>query len=229
MKGQLHPAYLLHSRPYRNSSIIANFLTHQYGRIDAVVRGVRSQRNKQQTNLPLFAPLLIAWSGNASLVTIQQYEINGHYQPLQGKQLFYGMYVNELLLRLLAVQDQHQRVFTHYDRLLKHWQQRLANESDLRFFELEVVSELGYGLDLQHDSLTGQAIAADKWYQFIPEQGLSELADNLSNGFYGEHLIALQQRCLKSKQQQRTAKHLMRQVVGYLLGDKPLKSRDLFL
>ena len=122
MHIDLEPAYLLHTRPYRNTSLLVDVLTPDHGRISAVVKGVRSSgkaaKQKRSLMQPL-VPLLIGWTGRGDLKTITGVEARGPNYVLVGKHLFSAMYANELLTRLLQSLEPHPEIFSLYEWLLK--------------------------------------------------------------------------------------------------------------
>lgn len=229
---ELQPALVLHSRAYRETSFIVELFTQDYGRIPVVARGVRSRKTWQGLLQP-FVPALISWSGKDELMALKDVEANGAPYWLTGRRLLSGFYLNELLMRLVHRHDPHPGLFHYYQTAL-HNLQTLANEEyALRLFEKQLLDELGYGLAWQQDTLTSEPIQADKFYQFNPEQGLLALDDNAdypvaANKFTGRTLLAIANESL-TEADLADAKRLMRLALASLLGDKPLKTRELFI
>ena len=159
MRIDLQPAYILHTRNYRDSSLIVDFLTPDHGRVSGVVKGVRasSKSAKQRRSLcqPL-VPLVISWSGKTDLKTITHLEGRSVPVSLQGPRLFSGLYVNELLTRLLQPQDHHPELYTLYEWVLKGLLEEPLIDVVLRRFEFRLLDELGYGVDLNRDSESGE-------------------------------------------------------------------------
>ena len=233
----LQPAYVLHRRPFQNSSLLIDFLTLDYGRVRAIAKGARRQKSRSRALLQLFSPLLISFSGRGEVKTLGQVEAQLNPIHLQGQQLFSGMYLNELLVRLLHNQEEHQQLYRHYQQTLlglKDSSQRQGSlEALLRRFELGLLSELGYALDLQHDCQEQLPIAPDSHYRFQPDIGFSPLGSEPQDQedprvFLGRHLIALREFDLREPQVAQAAKRLLRQALQVHLGDKPLASRNLF-
>ncbi len=231
----LQPAYVLHRRPFQNSSLLIDFLTLDYGRLRAIAKGARRQKSRSRALLQLFSPLLISFSGRGEVKTLGQVEPQLNPIRLQGLQLFSGMYLNELLVRLLHNQEEHQQVYRHYQQALLGLQdssQRQGSlEALLRRFELGLLSELGYALDLQQDCQEQRPIAPDSQYLFQPDIGFSPVVsedEENSRVFLGRHLIALRELDLTDPQAAQAAKRLLRQALNVHLGDKPLASRELF-
>jgi DNA repair protein RecO (recombination protein O) len=233
LKDALHNAFILHTRPYRDTSLIAELFTVDEGRLSVMARGVRSARTKQKSLLQPFTPILVAYAGRGELLSLRRLEPTGNAFNLPAQALFSGFYLNELLMRLLHRHEPHPNLFQAYLSTLKRLQmsvgQVIAIEQALRNFELILLHELGYGLALQKEA-TGVAILASQYYQFIPEQGLqvTDVNNNASGLFSGASILALHQDQLIEKEHLLAAKRLLRMALAPLLGNKPLKSRELF-
>lgn len=231
---ELQPAYILHTRPYRNTSMLVDLLTPVYGRVSGVAKGVRgaSKAAKQKrASFQPFTPLLVSWSGKSELKSIIHFETERTPLQLTGKKLFSALYINELLCRLLQQHEESQQLFVLYQLAL---QQLVAEETIdivLRRFELALLACLGYGIELGIDSETGAAIVADRDYRYDADQGFrlfSAVAEPLAGEiFAGADLLALAQADY-TPQVRQMAKRLCRLALGFHLGGKPLKSRDLF-
>ncbi len=227
----LEPAYLLHARPYRNTSVLADFFTLHHGRVNGVVRGARGERSKLRGILQPFLPLLITWRGQHDLVSIQKVEPALYALPLAPKFIAYGFYLNELLSRLLRGTELHDELYFAYANLLEKIRMGEFSEVDLRFFEKQLLRDLGYSLQLQYEIDNGDAILPDQWYHFIPDRGPLKVKDNnahKSKAFLGASLLSLEKDQLYDEVSIKDAKRLMRQAINQLLGNKPLKTRELF-
>ena len=233
MRIESQPAYILHTRNYRDSSLIVDFLTPDYGRVSGVVKGVRSNSKSAKQRRSIIQPfvsLLISWSGKSELKTITQFESRGVPIALQGKRLFSGLYVNELLSRLLQSDEQHSEIYTLYEWVTKSLLDHSTIDVVLRHFELSLLSELGYGFDMSADVESGQALVADQLYHFYPDRGfvLAETASlPAATIFQGKDILAIASADFNG-QARRAAKQLCRQALQAHLGSKPLRSRELF-
>ncbi|MFT4614918.1 MAG: DNA repair protein RecO (recombination protein O) [Bacteroidia bacterium] len=232
MRIALQPSYVLHSRPYRDSSAILEVFTAEHGRISLVARGARRQakRGSRAGLLQPFTPLLMSFSGRSELRTLGTVEAAGQPWNLNGQRMFSGMYLNELLVRLLHRHDAHPQLFAAYGEAIKALAQPGTPDAVLRRFELTLVQEMGYDLALGVDADTGNVLEAGQFYRFEPGQGLvvAGQGDRLGSGRYpAEHLL-LMARGEYGGEAGRTAKHLLREVLGEHLGDAPLRSRELF-
>jgi DNA repair protein RecO (recombination protein O) len=228
----LQPAYVLHTQPFQNTSLLVDFFSMDYGRVRAVAKGARSAKSKYRSLLQLFQPLLVSLSGRGELKTLTGLESSHSALNLEGQRLFSGMYINELLTRLLLNHVEHKQLYLAYQDTLAALKGDADLQIVLRQFELCLLSELGYGINLESDCHTHESIEANRHYRFTPDIGFQELdADqpSASNRVYlGAHLIALREHDLSNVEAVKTAKRLLRTALAAHLGDKPLHSRSLF-
>ena len=226
MREHMQPAYVLHSRPYRDTSALVDLLSLQGGLQRVVWRGARGSGRGVRPQP--FVPLLVSWHGRGDLKTLQQAEVAGAHARLQGQALFSGMYLNELLVRLLSPGDAQTLLFAGYQSALE----RLASspssvEPILREFEWRLLELLGYGFSLTEDA-DQQPVLADTLYRWSPDLGLYPVVDTTSSGLSGRGLLAMAALDWASVDALPVAKRLMRQVLAVHLGDRPLVSRQLF-
>lgn len=232
MRISLQSAFILHHRPYRETSLLLDVFTKEYGRIALIARGVRKNRSKTRPLLQPFQPLWISWQGKTELMTLQTVESCGSPIPLQKECLLSGFYLNELLMRLLQKHDPHPQLYTIYHETLLELAQTQLQQKYLRLFEKKLLDELGYGLQLHYSIADRKPIQADRFYRFYPELGfeLVSVSEHPGQGaiFLGKSLLALAAEQLEDEESQRDIKRLMRIALGVLLGPKPLQSRRLF-
>ncbi len=224
----LSPAFVLHARKYGESHLLLDLLTLSAGRLPVMARGAGSPRSTRRAMLQPFIPLLVAWSGKGSIANLRQAEPQGHYRLPEGPALFSGFYVNELILRLVEVHEPLPELFAVYETCM----QRLASGSDieaaLRQFELSLLQALGYGMDLAREADNGAEIRPEASYVYETEQGIRLAGEHDRNLIQGDTLLALAADLPLDDRQRREARRLMRRVIGYYLGDRPLRSRELF-
>jgi len=223
---ELQPSFILHTRAYRDNSFILELFTQEHGRVPLVARGARTRKAWQGLLQP-FIPILCSWAGKGELMNLRTLEQQGKPFWLTGRKLLSGFYLNELLMRLLHRFDPHPHLFDYYVAALEQLVTVDKEEYVLRLFEKRLLDEIGYGL-LFHDV---DAIVAEHYYRFESNQGLIPLgseAGGLQNVFSGRTLLALVNEDLDA-QELNAAKRLMRLALNDLLGDKPLKTRELFL
>lgn len=246
----LQPAYILHTRPYRDTSALVDLLSLDYGLLRAVARGVRSGSSRKSTVMQPFQPLLVSLAGRSELLNLNQVEHAAPGFRLTGDHLFSAMYLNELLMRLLQVQEAHPAIYRLYQQALIRLQQHGALEACLRRFEFSLLLELGYAWDLSVDAISGSRLQADQCYLFDPGHGyegvqapqgpwppalfrgdeLLQFAADMSVGEAAETVSEAGSLPGSShaRSARSAAKRLMRQALQPHLGAKPLLSRSLF-
>ncbi len=250
-------AYLLHARAYKETSQLLDFLTHDAGRIQLIAKGVKGNKRKQ--SLQLFTLYSIDFQGRSELKTLTHYEsVKGYLLSskvedasegnvtdfstimfptniLSGKALYCGFYINELFTRLLPKSEAVPEIFQLYQNtlqaLLKSENMTLI-EFVLRRFEFKLLDLLGYGYDFLFDRIQNP-ILAEKNYYFIAEEGFAELS-NISSLtdeliFSGADILQMSAQQFELPSVQRAAKRFIRLALIPYLGDKPLKSRELFI
>ena len=170
-RHQDEPAFVLHSYPFRETSLIIDVYSRSHGRLAIVARGARRPKSGLRGVLMNFQPLLLSWFGKGEVRTLHSAEWQGGQPYLQGTALMCGFYLNELLLNLLARDDPHEQLFDYYRATLY----RLAHETDhaatLRCFERHMLQELGYALVLDREANSGKAIQAELCYRYAVERG----------------------------------------------------------
>lgn len=216
------PAFILHQQNYRETSLIIDALTRDYGRVSLIAKGVRQAKSKMVGILRPFTCLSLSYVGKSSLKTISQAEIMGLPCELKGLALYSGFYVNELLCYLLHKDDPHPDVFTAYQHCILQLAATELYECVLRTFELNLLDVIGYGLNLSYDLHHEKPINSDKSYTFNKDIGLVE---NTTGQFSGMALLSMAQRNFDQPKVLSEAKQLMRQVIDSHLQGKQLKSR----
>ncbi|HEY9147624.1 MAG TPA: DNA repair protein RecO [Gammaproteobacteria bacterium] len=226
----LQPAYVLHRKPYRDTSLLLEAFSPEYGRIGLVARGARSRRSTLQALLQPFQPLLLSWSGRGELHTLTAAEADGTATKPHGDALINGFYVNELLMRLLPRDDPHPGLYASYRQALSRLSQGDDHEWSLRLFERDLLQELGYGLQLTHEGGSAHPLQPERHYcyhaEYGPQAALDESPDCLAVS--GATLLALATGEPAGESCRREAKRLMRVILGHYLGPRPLASRALF-
>ncbi len=224
MFNSAQPAFILHSRAYRESSALVDFLTPQ-GRLRAVLRGARG---KAGTLARPFVPVEVEFRGRGELKNVGRLEAAGIPRWLHGEALFSGLYLNELILRLLPAEDPHPVLFEHYAATLEALAAGRALEPLLRAFEWRLLDELGYGFALGVD-LNGQPVVPHQLYRLLPDAGLEPVHLLQPGLFQGAELLAMAEADWTAPGALAAAKRLMRQALAPHLGGRPLVSRELFM
>ncbi len=217
------PAFVLHSRSYKESSSLVDLLTPQ-GRVRAVLRGARG---KAGSLVRPFIPLELELRGRGELKTVTRLEAAGIPNLLSGDALFSGLYLNELLLRLLPSEDPHPVLFQQYADTLPLLAADQPLEPLLRAFEWRLLDELGYAFSLALD-LAETPIQASLLYRLIPDAGFEVVSQLQPGVFNGSDLLAMADTQWTTPGVLTAAKRLMRQALAPHLGGRPLVSRELF-
>ncbi len=222
---QLQAAFVIHQRPFRNTSAIVEVFSEQHGRLGLLARGLRAPRSRWRGVLQPYQGLLLSWRGRGELPTLSQAEISGPCCLFQGRRLFSALYLNELLLRLTHRHDPMPELFTCYRQALLALQE--GDEATvLRLFERDLLKHIGYELVLDQTADDGALLEPDERYQYRPGHGLVRSQD--PQAFAGEALLAFAAGRLDSAASRDCARRLMRQVLAPLLAGKPLHSRLLY-
>jgi DNA repair protein RecO (recombination protein O) len=223
------PGYVLHTLPWRETSLLVEVLTREHGRLALMARGARRPRSTVRGVLRAFQPLELEWFGKNELRTLSNADW-GEWQPLlTGQALYCGLYMNELMLRLVARDDPHPVLFDVYAQTLNDLSRGESEEVVLRRFELALLREIGYGLQLDVVAMEGGAVQPDQMYFFDPQQG-PRVADRRTNAvqFSGTALLAMANDDWSDPATSVQAKLLMRQVLAFHLGHQDLHTRALF-
>ncbi|MBZ0070222.1 MAG: DNA repair protein RecO [Thiohalobacteraceae bacterium] len=225
---QLQPGYILHQRPYRDTSLLLEVFTRDHGRLGLVARGARGPRGRNRGLLQPFQPLLLSWSGRGELGTLTGIETAGAARHLPGAVLYSGFYLNELLLRLLQRLDPHPALHAAYAQALVALPD--ATPRALRLFEKTLLEELGYGLLLDHEAHSGAPVEPGAWYIYELESGPARTVQHSPNRLVlaGSSLLSLAADELHDTQSLSDAKRLLRAALGLYLGGRELKTREVF-
>jgi DNA repair protein RecO (recombination protein O) len=227
----LQPAYILHHRPYRNTSALLEVLTRDYGRLGLVAKGVKGKSGAGRRGiLQPFIHLLISYSSRQDLGTLIAAEPAGGSTSLSGQTLYSAFYLNELLMRLLHRGDAHEQLFLDYNDAVNQLQQQAEYEPVLRRFETRLLQELGYGLQLETDTQQ-DPINTHTHYYYDPLRGPVPAEAAKTNGLplvSGACLKALAGADFTDPGHWPEMKILMRNIIAHHLNGKPLHSRELF-
>ena len=232
-------AYVLHTRPYTESSLIVEFFSKDYGRLAVLSKGARSQKTRKRGILQPFQPLLIGWSGKGELPILTNAEQDQQLNYFDYKSRVCGFYASELLYRLLQRRDPHAELFDAYHLLMSDLDrlsfQKKDRELSLRVFEKKLLIEIGYGLILDREIQNNQLINPDLMYHYIPERGpeIYQPTGEYSNGHSSPLVVpGLVLMCINRNQYpndliMQQAKLFMRYILKLSLGAKPIQSRSL--
>ncbi|EAR21475.1 DNA repair protein RecO [Nitrococcus mobilis] len=224
----LEPAYVLHRRAYRESSAIAELFTAEHGRLGVVARGVRSSRSRWRALLQPFTPLSVSWQARGDLGTLTDVELQWRSTLPTGRRLVSGFYLNELLLRVLQREDPYPELFQCYAGAVLMLASRGAEQPLLRCFERDLLAAMGYGLLLSHDA-DGSPIEPQRWYRYEIDKGAVPVtAPRGRLVVQGATLSALASGVFPNAGVEVQARQLMRAALRPHVGERPLKSRELY-
>lgn len=218
----LQPAYILQSKKYRETSLILDVLTRDFGIVSLLAKGVRTKKSKTAGLLLSFSALKFSYIGENELKTLTYVELDSSNIKLSGISLYSGFYINELLIHFLHKYDPHPEAFYEYQQCLLHLTQTDNIEQILRFFELNLMDIVGYGVQLTIDSTTEITVNVEKNYYYMGEIGMVESNDGYVTG---ATLLDMAARKPMSKQGLFESKQLMRRIIDFHLQNKQLKSR----
>lgn len=224
------PAFVLHSYPYKETSLIIDVFSRDYGRVALIAKGAKRPHSKLRAVLQTFQPLSVSWSGKAEVRTLTSAEWLGGLLPLEKSALLCGFYLNELLVKLLARDDAHPALFDHYVATLN----QLAHDEPapivLRKFERALLKETGVGSNLSVCTSTGQIVDAEQIYVVDPERGPrpAHAADNTPR-VSGKTLLDMEREDYSDNTTQMQSKFLMRFLLAHHLGGAPLNTRQILI
>jgi len=225
------PGFVLHTYPFRETSLVVEVFTRQHGRMALVARGARRPRSALRGQIQPFTPLLLSWFGKSEVRTLHGAEWQGGLAPLAGMPLLCGFYLNELLLKLLARDDPHEALFDYYQATLSELSAIANNnlERILRRFERHLLSEIGYAATFHEEAETARPVRQEQAYLFVPERGpyADDGPGNIGIQVSGQTLLDMDQDRFESPITRAEAKQLMRALINHHLGGKPLYTRQM--
>jgi len=224
------PGYVLHTYPYMETSLIVEAFSRRFGRIPLLARGARRPRSAMRGVLLSFHPLQLSWSGAAELANLRGAEWSGALQPLSGRGLMCGFYLNELLLRLLPREDPHEALFDVYGECLKLLSAGGEQGAVLRSFEKRLLAELGYAPLLERDAASGAPIDPQRRYAYEPDRGPMPLQGSSPEpGVSGRTLLDLAADDYTRAETREEARGLMRMLIGQRLHGQVLHTRSVLM
>lgn len=227
MEG-LQRCFVLHTRPYSETSLILDVFSEDSGRVTLIAKGARRKRSNLKGALQPFTPLFMKWSGRGSMPVLTQAEPISIGLPMRSYILYSAMYVNEILARVLEPNTPYPVLFLDYLNALRELAQADNPEPALRRFELALLYHLGYGIDFLHCAGSGLPVEDEMTYTYREQRGFIASMVQGQLSFTGRQLKAIAARHFESPDQLRAAKRFTRIALKPYLGGKPLKSRELF-
>lgn len=221
----LQPALIIQHRPYRETSLLLDVFTRDFGIVPVLAKGVRKEKSKLAGLLLPFLLINISYLDRGELKLLTQVESVCSY-PLQSLGLYCGFYVNELLYKFLHKHDPYPDLFIRYQRCLLELSTTDNIEQSLRYFELELLMETGYGIELDLDSSNNVKVEEHRRYNYQPQLGMVEAGNGLVAGQTLQALVAQQALDAIALQE---AKLLLRRMLDSHLQGQSLKSRDVLM
>lgn len=224
------PAFVLHSYPYKETSLIVEVFARDYGRVPLMAKGAKRPHSQLRGVLQTFQPLQVAWSGKSEVRTMVSAEWVGGLRPLERSALLCGFYLNELLVKLLARDDPHAALFDYYVAALN----QLAHDEPaaivLRKFELGLLKETGVAGNLSFLAATGKAVQSDKSYVVDPERGSREaMVSDTMPVVLGKTLLDMEAGDYTDTATQQQSKLLMRHLLSHHLNGLTLNTRQILI
>lgn len=224
------PGFVLHSYPYKETSLIVEVFARDHGRVPLIAKGAKRPHSKLRGALQTFQPLQLSWSGKSEVRTLVSAEWVGGLRPLERSGLLCGFYLNELLVKLLAREDPHPALFDAYVAALN----RLAHDEPaaivLRRFELALLKETGVAGSLVETAQDGQPVDPQRYYVFEPDRGPREaVAADTAPVVAGKTLIDMEAGEYSDPATQQQSKFLMRYLLAHHLGGTTLNTRQILI
>jgi len=226
---QQQPGYILHHRPFRDTSQILDIVTRDHGKIAVVARGSRGSKSRLAGVLRPFLPLRVSWVAKSDLGTLTGAETAGPPAGIVGDAIFSAYYVNELLLHFLHRYDPQPEIFALYEAVIKALLITDNIAAALRSFELELLSLLGYAVNLDNEFGSREALRIDQNYEYRMEQGPVMVEREGPLVFKGEVFMEIAAQRFEKPDILRAANRLLREIIGFHLGGKELKSRKVLM
>lgn len=219
------PAYVLHARPYRETSLLLECLTRDFGRLGMVARGVRGERGRRRrAQLEPFQRLAVDFVQRGELATLAGGEVVDGTPPLVGDSSLAGLYLNELVVRLTARQDAQPALFDAYATTLSRLATEVSTAWTLRRFERDLLTLIGYALPLQTEADGETALQADGWYRYDVGQGATRVPAMTQQAVRGADLLALAADVMPDAAGLAALRWLMREVIRFHLGGGELRA-----
>jgi DNA repair protein RecO (recombination protein O) len=222
------PGYVLHSYPYKETSLVVEVFTRRHGRLGLLARGARRPRSAIRGMLLAFHPLGLSWSGSGELGTLRSVDWAGTHRAPVGRGLMCGFYLNELLLRLLPRDDPHEQLFDVYAGSLRRLAEASHEEPVLRAFERRLLSELGYAPLLVHDAASGAPIDPERRYVYEPDRGPVAVHGEAGGAaLRGQTLLDIANDDYARADTRDEARRLLRELIAQRLGGQTLHTRTV--
>ena len=229
-RQDLIPAYVIHSRAYRDTSLIIEVFTPTHGRVSLLVRGAKSGKVQKALILQPFRKLHISWAGRGELPVLAAVEEVGEFIRLQGASLACGYYINELIYYLLPRHEPAPELFVQYWPVVEAISNEITRDSALRQFEFALLDQTGYSPLLSHEKNgSAEVDSAVNYYYQVPDGPVrAENSESKGVPVSGQTLLELSSMNFTSLTNNKEARDLSRALIHYHLNGRELLSRSLF-
>lgn len=217
-------AFILRRRDWRNTSLILDLLTLDYGCVRVLAKGAR--RNPATVQYQPFILQTLSWSGKQELKTLVS--IEGQMVPVDERNYLPLLYINELIGAFIPQGESNPEIFNQYLALLTTADHKI-DEASLRQFELNLMSALGYFPDISQDAQSSETIRPETFYQFVINSGFVACAKSAKDSVSGQVVLDWIDDCYQHHMVRRLAKSVLRSTIDFNLHGKALKSRDVYL
>ena len=220
------PTWILHQRPYRDTSSIIDIFTRDFGRVSIIAKGGRSPKSKFRGLLRPFFPIKLSWYSGKNLGNLVEIDVVGKPYNLIGDSLLSAYYLNELILKFLFKDDPQVEIFDLYSRTILNLIETGDIATELRKFELEFLKLIGYGLNLEFEAVTHLPVRDDLFYEYNPGIGLV-VSDKKNDQyvFSGTDINAINQGDFQEKKTVKSANRLLKSIINFHLDGRRLKTR----
>ncbi len=224
MDSNYQKAFVIHSRPYKETSLIVTFLSEKNGKINAVAKGAKRKNSKLSGNLEPFQCLNIDFRGRSDLKTLYLAEPCEVFKDFMGSEnLYSAFYINELINYLITQSEESAELFDIYKNCVAKLKDERSIENVLRNFELDLLGVLGYEINFSTEYGTNNDIDFEQKYKYSPQSGFSKS----TNGFDGKILNEISSRSF-SKDALAASKEINRKTIEYYFEELNIKSRVFF-
>ena len=232
MKIELAPCFILHHRDYRENSLLLDIFSRDHGRLALVAKGIKNNKRQKADNYDLYQSYLLSWTARAELGTLTGIELADKVRPLGPRPVMAGFYLNEITMRLLHRHEPHAELYDAYAAAIRGLANNEPQGALLRYYEHTLLKSLGYGVILEQDVTTGEAVRPGKDYIYrygagpglMPKNGRAGAGPVVS----GDTLLQIANQTLADKRNITEAKRLFRAILAGYLGNRPLASRQLY-
>lgn len=232
MKIELTPCFILHHRDYRENSLLLDIFSRDHGRLALVAKGIKNNKRQKADNYDLYQSYLLSWTARAELGTLTGIELADKVRPLGPRSVMAGFYLNEITMRLLHRHESHAELYDAYAAAIRGLVNNEPEGALLRYYEYALLKLLGYGVILEQDVTTGEAVQPGKDYIYrygagpalAPKNGRAKGGPVVS----GDTLLQIADQTLADERNITEAKRLFRAILAGYLGNRPLASRQLY-